>query len=265
MKISFIGYGNLAKAIAKSLQQEKNHQLFAASPSLKAEMNADGVTTNPDNKAIISKANLIILAVKPSQAKDVLKEIALDFPSDSLLVSVVAGVPLSFLAEYCRIDQAIVRTMPNIAIAVGKGAIPLIANARVTEEHKQWAENLFQHAGLTHWTDQEEEMNAFTALSGSGLAYVFLFMEAMVAAAQKLGLSKEVATQFSLQTLDGALTLAKTTPVEIAQLRAQVTSPAGTTAAALYVFKEHNFEKLISEAMEAAHKRAEELGKVKIP
>ncbi|CEK09781.1 pyrroline-5-carboxylate reductase [Legionella hackeliae] len=255
MKISFIGFGNMAQAIAKGLLVNKNYQILAASPSLPNGVNQDGIVTSSNNLEIIRNAEVIILAVKPGKVSEVLQEVGNHLPDNSLLISIAAGVRLDSLETYCRTDQAIIRSMPNLPIALGKGATPLIANAKMNDKHQQWAENIFQSLGIIHWTMNEKDLNPFTALSGSGPAYVFLFMEAMIEAAQKLGLDEEVARTFTLQTVDGALALAYN--ADISSLRQQVTSPAGTTAAALDILQQHQFKTLVFNAMKAAAERAE--------
>ncbi|KTD23736.1 pyrroline-5-carboxylate reductase [Legionella lansingensis] len=259
MKISFIGFGNMAQAIARSLIHKKEYQLFAASPSLSKGINAEGIVTDSDNFKIIEGADVIILAVKPSKINDALSQIARAIPPQCLLISVAAGVSLASLEKYCRKDQAIIRSMPNTPIAVGKGATPLIANSKVTQAQRQLAESLFQNAGIVCWANVEAEIDAFTALSGSGPAYVFLFMEAMIEGAEKLGLSQEIAKKFSLQTIAGALSLALSSHLDISELRAKVTSPSGTTAAALTTLEEKGFRQAVIAAMKAAYERAKQL------
>ncbi|KTD08563.1 pyrroline-5-carboxylate reductase [Legionella jamestowniensis] len=258
MKISFIGFGNMAQAIAKGLVANKRYHILAAAPSLSNGMDEEGIITSSSNLEIIRNAEVIILAVKPDKAEIVLQEIGPSLPVHSLLISIAAGVKLHSLEKHCRKGQAIIRCMPNLAISIGKGATPLIANSNSNSQHKQWATELFENLALIHWTTNENDLNAFTALSGSGPAYVFLLMEAMIEAAKKLGLDEEVARAFTLQTVNGALGLAENNN-NISRLRQQVTSPGGTTAAALEILQTHNFQKLIHEAMDAAAKRAEML------
>jgi pyrroline-5-carboxylate reductase len=150
--------------------------------------------------------------------------------------------------------------MPNIPIAVDQGATPLIANAYVTSKQKRLVTQLFQASGLITWIANENDIDSFTALSGSGPAYVFLFMEAMIKAAQKLGLSKEIARAFTLQTVIGAANLAKNSTIDVSVLRKKVTSPSGTTAAALDILQQQGFDELIFQAMKAACERSQQLG-----
>ncbi|WP_412754536.1 pyrroline-5-carboxylate reductase [Legionella donaldsonii] len=260
MKISFIGFGNMAQAIARTLRNNRDYQIFAASPSLAKGINDDGFHTDHDNLAIIKDADVIFLAVKPANLKTVLTQISPHLAPNCLLVSIAAGMSLSWLAQYCPTNQAIVRSMPNIPIAVQEGATPLIANDYVTNKQKYLIEQLFQASGLTTWVTKESDIDSLTALSGSGPAYVFLFMEAMINAAKKLGLDENLAHSFTLQTVLGAAHLAKNNTLELSALRKKVTSPSGTTAAALDILRQQGFEELIFQAMKAACERAQQLG-----
>ncbi len=256
MNISIIGFGNMAKALVKNLLDDKSIHLSVAAPSLDIGVNADGIKTHSDNLAIIADADLVILAVKPAKILGVLNQIDSKLPRNCLIISVASGLNL---ASY-PLNRAIVRAMPNIAAALGQSATPLIANELVTDEQKKQAEQLFKAMGITTWLTDESQMDAFTALSGSGPAYVFLFMEAMINAAVDLGLPKDIATAFALQTVKGAISLASSSERNLSELRAAVTSPAGTTAAAINAFMEGGFQELIHQAMKAAVERSIELG-----
>lgn len=260
LKICFIGYGNIAKAIAKSLSNNAHYQLHAASPSLQVSIDTYGITTHHNNLAILNQADIIILAVKPDKMQDVLLQINPVIPKNCLVISVAAGLSLSWLEQHLPQEQAIIRSMPNIATTVKQGATPLIANQWVNNKQKDEATRLFECSGLIAWLENENEMDIFTALSGSGPAYVFLFLEAMASAAIKLGLSKEMAKAFSLQTLIGAATLAGESQSEFSELRKKVTSPGGTTAAAIQVLQDQHMSQIIAKAIEAAYYRARELG-----
>ena len=256
MKISIIGFGNMARAMATNLLHNKLIQLRVASPSLPTGINADGIETHSDNLAIIPDADVIILAVKPVQMARVLEQVRPALPLGCLVISVASGLNLASYA----LNRPMIRAMPNIAAAVGQSATPLIANALVTAQHKKIADDIFTHMGITTWLDEESQLDALTALSGSGPAYVFLFMESMIKAAVELGLPKDVATSFTLQTVHGAVSLAMASQTRLDALRASVTSPAGTTAAAISVFMERGFDSLIHDAMVAAYERARQLG-----
>ncbi len=260
MKISFIGYGNIAKAITMGLRNHAN-ELRAASPSLPNGVDEHGTKTYSDNLAVIPNADILILAVKPAQMSAVLDQInPAMIPAHSTIISIASGLSLSWFEKYLP-DIAIVRAMPNIASALGKGATPMIANPFVTKEQRQKAEKVFTSLGLVTWVQNENDINAFTALSGSGPAYIFMFIEAMIKAAIRLGIEKDVAKAFALQTFEGALGLAKDTKLSLSELRKTVTSPAGTTAAAIEVLTQHGFDAILDEAMHAACERARQLGK----
>ncbi len=261
MNISIIGFGNMAQAIAQGLSKDETNVLRASAPSLSIGINKMGIQTHHDNLATTADADVIILAVKPSQMAAVLVEISPTLPAHCLMISVAAGLRLSWLAERMKPGMAIVRAMPNIAAQVGQAATPLIANEWVTALQKQETEQIFTSIGLSTWLDQERDMETFTALSGSGPAYVFLFMELMIRAAIDLGLTEAVATTFTLQTFKGALSLASLSELSLDALRKKVTSPAGTTAVAIDVLMSQGLDKLITAAMQAAHERACTLGR----
>ena len=259
MKISFIGFGNMAQAIAEGLIAKKDYQLWAAAPSLSIQSTAQGINTHHDNLAIITDADIIVLAVKPSLMPIVFAEIQSKIPANCLIISIAAGLSASWFNKQASSSFALVRAMPNIAASVGQSATPLFANELVSTHQRQAAEQIFSTIGLTTWVKQESDIDAFTALSGSGPAYIFLFMETMINAAKALGLSEEIATSFTLQTFRGALSLASTSELSLGELRNKVTSPAGTTAAAIAAFTAQGLEAITLKAMKAAYERAQQL------
>lgn len=261
MRICFVGYGNMAKAIARGLNKQGSYQISASAPSLTPGVNNEHINTHYDNKEQTKDAEVIILAVKPAQMSAVLKEINPVILPDCLLISVAAGLSLGWFAKRCRPNQAIIRTMPNTPAAIGLGATPMVANEYTNTEQKKQAELIFSQTGLTAWAINEEEMDVFTALSGSGPAYVFLFIEALIDAAVSLGLEPSIAKTFALQTAAGAIKLAENSDLSLSQLRTKVTSPGGTTAAALNELH-GQLDALILRAMEAAKQRSQELGAV---
>jgi len=259
MKISFIGFGNMAQAIADGLLDNKDYQLWAAAPSLSVQSTPQGISTHHHNAAIIADADIIVLAVKPLQMPAVFAEIQAKIPANCLVISIAAGLNLAWFNKRASSSLALVRAMPNIAASVRQSATPLFANELVTTRQRETAERIFSAIGLTVWVKQESDIDAFTSLSGSGPAYIFLFMEAMINAAKALGLSEEIATSFTLQTCLGALSLASTSELSLSELRNKVTSPAGTTAAAIEVFKSQGLETITLKAMKAAYERAQQL------
>lgn len=260
MNISFIGYGAIAQAMTKPLLHHLSYKLRAASPSLAVGLNAEGVFTHNDNLAILKDADLIIIAVKPKWVADVLVQVKEAIPAHALLISLAAGLSLSWLEKYSAEKQAIVRAMPNTPVAVRKGATALMANPWVSFQQKAEVSELFQSMGIITWIDHEEQMDALTALSGSGPAYVFLFLEALIHGAEQLGLPLPLAKSFALQMMNGAIDLVNPAEVNPAELRKKVTSSGGTTAAALGLLQEEKFEQIIHRAMQSAFIRAKELG-----
>ena len=259
MNISFIGFGNMAKAMAQGLLQQKEYKLRAAAPSLPIGINANGIKTFYDNLSVLPDADVIILAVKPALMENVFTQIHTKLPSNCLVISIASGISLPWFEKRSP-GTAIVRAMPNIAAAISKAATPLIANKFVTDEQKNWAEQIFTNIGLMTWAQKESDIDVCTALSGSGPAYIFMFMDAMIKTATALGLAEDIAKSFTIQTFSGALSLASKSESNLAQLRQSVTSPAGTTAAAIEVFTQHGFDELIHAAMKAALDRAQILG-----
>jgi len=259
MNISFIGFGNIAKSIAKGLMHDKSNKLRASAPSLPIGIDGNGIQTCHDNLSVLPHADILILTVKPPQMRAVMEQISTVIPEGCLIISVATGINLCWFANYIP-SKAVVRAMPNIAAAIGKSATPLIANENATNQQKQWAEQIFNRLGIITWAQKESDIDTFTALSGSGPAYVFLFMESMIKSAVKLGIAKDVATSFTIQTFNGALNLVTESELDIVELRKTVTSPAGTTAAAIEIFTQHGIDKLIDDAINAACKRAKVLG-----
>jgi len=262
VKISFIGFGNMAKAIARGFQRKTSDQLFASSPSLPAGSTlADGIIAFNDNRKILQDATITILGVKPAKVAEVMQEIGSLLDPETVLLSIVAGVSIQNLASFCRPGQAIVRSMPNLPIEIQQGATPLTTNTFVSDLQKLQVEGLFAQSSLITWCS-EDSMNAYTALSGSGPAYVFLFVEALLKGAEALGLSAEEAQQFTVQTMSGSLQFLQTSQQSLQDLRTRVTSPGGTTAAALAIFEQRQFNDIVAEALKAACERAAELDSI---
>lgn len=260
--IAFIGAGNMASAIIGGLINSGSpaQSIWACDPGqdkldqLKQQF---GIQTSTNNLEAITQADVVILAVKPQVMEVVLAPLqnALQ-DKQPLVISVAAGINLKSLAAWCGGPLPIVRCMPNTPALVGQGASGLYANAQTSSQHKTISENILNAVGISVWVNSEEELNAVTAVSGSGPAYYFLFMEAMIAAGEKLGLSKETATQLTLKTALGAATMASSSDIDITQLRKNVTSPNGTTEQAINTFIDHNLVNLVDKAMTAANDRS---------
>ena len=170
----------MAQALAASWQLMPEFKLYASSPSLPNAINDDGVHTYNDNISVVSQCDIIILAVKPKQAEDVLKQIAAKLRPDSVLISVVAGLSLQSLMGACKLGQSIVRTMPNLPVSKGMGATPLLANVDLLKAHHLLVEKLFSSVGIITWVDSDDLVDRFTALSGSGPAYILYFLESLI-------------------------------------------------------------------------------------
>lgn len=260
MTLCFIGYGAMAKAIAKGLLKEGGYDLRACAPSLIPGLSPEGIKTFSDNTKAVKNAEVIVLAVKPMLMKTVLQDILPNLSKNCLLISVAAGLPLSWFKAQGLGERALIRTMPNTPAALGLGATPMIANSFVTPEQKALATRLFSSIGIVTWAEKEEDIDSFTALSGSGPAYVFSFLQAMIDSAITLGLKPQTARGFALQTLRGALELAQDSDLSLIELKSKVTSKGGTTEAALTVL-DSQLEALVFAAMKAAKNRSMELGK----
>jgi len=204
------------------------------------------------------KTDIIVFAIKPQQMGEALPAYAKRFGAKPLYLSIVAGKTLAFLAQALGKDAALVRAMPNLAAIIGEGMTALAANTQVSGAQKETAEALMRAVGEILWVE-EKMMDAVTAVSGSGPAYFFLLMEALQKAAIKGGLTPEQANELVRQTAKGSALLAEDDAFDA--LRKNVTSPGGTTEAALKILQEGGFEKLVCDAVEAAMRRAHELNK----
>lgn len=262
-QITFIGGGNMANALVGGLVS----QGIAAKNITVTDLNISnldsleknyGINTSQDNQAAAASADIIVLAVKPQVMETVLKPLqAVLLKKRPLIISIAAGINLNSLAIWSgSSDLPIVRCMPNTPSLMGLGASGLFANAAVSETQKQSAQDILKAVGIALWVNSEAEIDAVTAVSGSGPAYYFLLMEAMVAAGQKLGLSESVARQLTLQTALGAATMANKSADSPAELRRKVTSPNGTTEQAIKTFEAGDFSGLVSDALRAANDRS---------
>jgi len=264
-KIAFIGGGNMASAIIGGLVgQGFNAGAITASdpmPETLAKLKAIApINITSDNLVAIRDADVIVLAVKPQVMAQVCKPMADTLAQKQpLIISIAAGITLQSLQQWLGDSLAIVRSMPNTPALVKTGATALFGNARTGARERDIAEQLLRAVGITVWTDSEAQLDAVTALSGSGPAYFFLVMEAMTAAGVALGLKPELATQLTLQTALGAAKMAIDSDVDTAELRRRVTSPGGTTLAALTVMEQRDLRDIFTVALAAAEQRSREL------
>ena len=266
--IAFIGAGNMAQAILKGMLAAGYPQSkISASGRTQSKLDvlaADtGIHTSADNLALCHQADVIVLGVKPQMMGDLVQSIApaVDV-STQLIVSVAAGILANSIEIWLGKKVPIVRCMPNTPSLVGQGAAGLFATDRVSPAQKQTASTIMQSVGLALWVETEAHIDAVTAVSGSGPAYYFLMMEAMIAGAEKLGLTNDVAQQLVIQTAAGAAQMAQQSQQTPAQLRVAVTSPNGTTEQAINTFNDSDFSQICSQAMAAAHHRSKELAQL---
>jgi len=265
-KITFIGGGNMARSLIGGLVSNG----FDAQHITVTDLNLDNLqslviqypslTVSGDNIKAIQYADVIILAVKPQQLQSVAKALAGHFSSDTLFVSIAAGIRSQDIARWLgQEDIAIVRAMPNTPALVQAGATGLYANNAVTTTQYELAETILRAVGLAIWVEDEDKIDIVTALSGSGPAYYLLVMEAMEVAAIEMGLAPETARLLCLQTAFGAAKMALESNESTATLRERVTSPGGTTERALHELEDGGLRGLFENALIAAALRSREL------
>lgn len=263
--IGFIGGGNMAASLLGGLVSDNCQpgNLQVAEPDAarrEALASRYGITTTADNNALAAAVDVVVLAVKPQVMAEVCRGIADTVQEKQpLILSIAAGLRIADIDRWLGGNCAIVRTMPNTPALVQSGATALFANDRVSTEQRELAETVMRSVGLTLWLEQESQMDAVTALSGSGPAYFFLIIELLQQAGVKLGLGEESAKLLALQTAFGAAKMALESPEESTTLRARVTSPGGTTERAIGILEEGGIRALFDKALEGAHERAGEL------
>lgn len=268
--ICFIGGGNMATSLIGGLiaQGHPADSISVSDPneSQRSELEQTfSINTFADCGAAMNNADIVVLAVKPQVMKDVALSIAAalkDSAKQPLFVSIAAGINLFSLASWLGTDQAIVRCMPNTPSLIQLGASGLFANEHTSIVQKNLAETVLKAAGIVQWVQSEAEIDAVTAVSGSGPAYYFLLMEAMIDAGTELGLSRETASELTIQTAIGAAQMAKASDVDVAELRRRVTSPGGTTEQAINTFEGAHLRDIVKAALNAANRRSGELAEL---
>jgi len=264
-KISFIGGGNMAQALISGLVScgVKPSLITVADPSSDArkQLAAKGLNTvdpTADAKAAVIGADIVVLAVKPQVMKAVVSDFA-DVLDKQLVISVAAGLSTALLSNMLGGYSNIVRAMPNTPAMIQMGATGLYGTDDISAEQKQLATAVMEASGLVMWVDDEEHMHAVTAVSGSAPAYMFYFIEAMVDGGVALGLDKEQASALALQTMLGAAKMALGSEDAPSELRRKVTSPNGTTQAAIESMQANDISRQIVEAMQACADRSQAL------
>ncbi|MFV2059206.1 MAG: pyrroline-5-carboxylate reductase [Gammaproteobacteria bacterium] len=262
--IAFVGGGNMARSLISGLIKSgvKPDKIHVSDPgeAVRAGLHADfGISTEKANKDAVTNADIVVFAVKPQILKQVILELSGSNNRSQLFISIAAGIPEPVIRQWLGFEACIVRCMPNTPALVKSGATALFANANVNQQQHDTAESIMRAVGLTVWLDKESDMDAVTALSGSGPAYFFYVMEAMEQSAVKMGLNPETARLLCLQTALGAAKLAIEVKQDPAELRKKVTSPGGTTAAAITEFENGGMMELFSRGLFAAQQRAKTL------
>ncbi|HKI75089.1 MAG TPA: pyrroline-5-carboxylate reductase [Pseudomonadales bacterium] len=260
-RLAFMGAGNIARAIIGGLISSgyPSARMVAADPAPSQLEGLPGdVEGTTDNAAAAARADIIIICVKPGLVARVAADIAAA-AKDKLVITVAAGIPIATIKAHLGPAAAVIRCMPNTPALVGIGMTGLYASDNVTEDQKAAGEAILAAVGKTRWFDTEDELNMVTAVSGSGPAYFFFVMEAMEKAAVSLGLSAEASRELVLQTALGAARMAAGSDVSPQTLRERVTSPGGTTQAALECLADAGLAGNFEQAIAAAYRRAVEL------
>ncbi len=263
--IAIIGAGNMGASLTGGLIKNGHpvDKIIATDPSHEKRLHLThtyGIKTLDDNLAAVSVADVVIFAVKPQAFEVVaspLKEIINQ--RKPLIISIAAGVRAASIQKWLGGHAAIVRVMPNTPALVGAGASALYANPEVSDEQHNIAESIVRAVGIAVWVKEESQMDTVTALSGSGPAYFFLILEALQEGAEELGLSAETAQMLAQQTALGAALMAIDSTHSPAELRQHVTSPGGTTEAAIAVLEKSDLRSILKKALVAAKNRSEEL------
>jgi len=272
-KVGFIGAGNMAQALAKGLISSgllKSEQLWASAPS---DGSLDvwktwGSHTVSDNDIVFDTCDIIILAVKPHLFSTVVNGLSPCPPKESdqsrLVLSVMAGITISTIEELLctkrRNLEAVIRVCPNTPALVGAGCSVFSVNKHVSEKHAEITRQILESVGIVHQVG-EYQLNAFTGLSGSGPAYVYMAIEALSDGAVKMGIPRPLATQFAAQMVYGSAKMVLDTKRHPGQLKDDVCSPGGTTIAGVHALEKAGFRSALMDAVEAAAKRAQELSK----
>ncbi len=263
--IGFIGGGNMARSLIGGLIADGR----SADSIWVSDTNAEqlgqlqhsfGINTTSNNAEVVEHADIVIMAVKPQMMKEVAQGVSEAVQAKQpMVMSIAAGILEESLNRWLGGNIAVVRTMPNTPSLIQTGATALWANALVSEAQRNEAETIMRAVGIAIWLDEEKQMDTVTALSGSGPAYFFMFMEAIEDAAKKLGLPEESVKLLTLQTALGAAKMAMESPEDCATLRKRVTSPGGTTEQAINTFEKGDLRSLVNSALKAAANRSAEL------
>jgi len=264
MLITFIGGGNMATALISGLVNPPRAHLKIRV----CDHNGDarnhlektfGVVTYTEARSAIEGADVIVLAIKPQNMTEVLAELKGHTGPEQLILSIAAGITISSIRKELGPELSAIRSMPNTPALVGRGITGVVAGPHCSQLQRERAEEILAAAGDVVWLDDESLMDAVTAISGTGPAYFFLLAEALAAAAREMGLPADTADRLASMTCFGAGAMLASSPGEAEELRLRVTSPGGTTQAAMVVMEDGEFRELVLEAAKAARDRSREL------
>lgn len=263
MKVTYIGGGNMAAALIsgwiKAGRSAQDIAVLEVNPERRAQLAQElSVATHAEPAPALSGAELVVLAVKPQQMQEVCLAVQ-PFIAQATVLSIAAGIRMRELTRWLGTDR-VVRAMPNTPALIGAGISGAVAAPSVAADARAASQAVLEAAGAVVWLNEEEQLDAVTALSGSGPAYVFFFMEALISAGQSLGLGPQVARELVVHTVLGAGTLAAQSSEPLSMLRERVTSKGGTTAAALDSLTQDHVREAWVRAVFAAQRRAVELG-----
>jgi pyrroline-5-carboxylate reductase len=265
LKVAFIGGGAMGEAILSAILNEglnKPPDVCVSDVSENRRQFLEqkyGVAVTSDNRYASENRDVVILAIKPQNSAEVLASLSGCLQTNQLVLSIIAGTRITTLCQGLN-HRHIVRAMPNTPAQIGEGMSAWTATPEVTDRQKSWARSILGVMGKEIYFDDEKYLDMVTAVSGSGPAYFFLFVESLIESAVHIGLTRDVAEQLVLQTMLGSGHLIQKTGQSPAELRRMVTSPGGTTATALQQFEEGKFSNLVRQAVTAAFNRSKELG-----
>lgn len=255
-----MGEALIGAILQKKLLSPSQIGLFDADlQRMKQMRKKHGIATAASNVALVHFAETILLAVKPQQMTEVLEEISPHIQKNHLILSIAAGLDTDFLAKRLPRGTRLIRVMPNLCALIGEGATALYVTTEATRKDRKFAERIFSAAGIALWVEREEWLDAVTAVSGSGPAFVFYLMESLTEAGEREGLPHELCRRLVLQTLAGATKMAESSIEPFPGLIEKVTSKGGTTEAGLKVLKDRGFREILIETIQTATQRAREL------
>lgn len=258
MKISIIGCGKMGSGIAEKLSQDNEITLFDRNVERTRQFAKKINAKYAENEAeAISKAEIIILAVKPQDLNDVAKQIHREIYKEQLVVSLLAGITTNTLQE-CFAEIPVLRIMPNIAVRYGKGVVGIADSEHLSQKMKDRAKKAFKNLGSLHWIE-EHKLDALTALTGSGPAFIFIIMESIIDSGIAMGFTSEESKELAYQLFQGSLAIASETGKHPGELKWEVTSPAGTTIAGVKMMEDTGVRSGIINTFLATYERSKEL------